>query len=237
MDISIRRVKKSLISELTPVAVVRTLLWMGGFRRSRNLRVATVAAALSILLQPVGAARADHGGIPFGSTACIDPAGKVPRNCVSVADSVAHYIYVSPLVTGDLRTALLNTMSQDYNPTDLTILTQTTINTHTDVEAYAADYNDNGVAGWVVCPLDAPQGINAKGDRWCKRQGLRFNLDPLFALYFSGIGSKNHITCHELGHTVGLQHWGGTTCMTVNTPDGAQNLHSTDIGHINAYYP
>ena len=53
------------------------------------------------------------------------------------------------------------------------------------------------------------------------------------------------MTCHELGHTLGLRHWGNppqtegpdvaATCMNANTPDGPTHLHQFDIDHINAY--
>ena len=198
-----------------------------------------------LLVQSAGPALANHTGHPFGSTEpCTDQNGgsPPPANCISVGNSFLHYVYVSPLVTGNLKQSLLDTIWEDYDVTDLTMATQTTIDSFTDVEAYAADYGDNGVAGWVVCPPAAPQGIGAGNYRWCKNQRLRFNLDAAYAAFFADDPSRDSIACHELGHTLGLNHWGSqpgfitATCMRPNLPDGPVNLHWKDVEHLDGYY-
>src|SRR5690606_31762240 len=56
--------------------------------------------------------------------------------------------------------------------------------------------------------------------------------------------SRDHVTCHEIGHSLGLHHWGnppqsdgpaGATCMNANTPNGPTTLHPIDVDHINDY--
>ena len=74
---------------------------------------------------------------------------------------------------------------------------------------------------------------------------MHFNVNARYSVFFADDASRDHITCHELGHTVGLRHWGnppqtsgpdvGATCMNANTPNGPTGLHQFDMDHINAY--
>ena len=75
-------------------------------------------------------------------------------------------------------------------------------------------------------------------------QEIHFNLNPRYAVFFEDDGSRDHVACHEFGHTIGLRHWGNppdsvgppaATCMNANTPNGPTELHQIDIDHINAY--
>jgi hypothetical protein len=75
---------------------------------------------------------------------------------------------------------------------------------------------------------------------------MYFNLNPRYSVFFDDDASRDHVTCHELGHTIGLRHWGNppetsddqaaATCMNSNTPNGPTTLHRFDVDHINAYY-
>ncbi|HEX5040515.1 MAG TPA: matrixin family metalloprotease [Candidatus Limnocylindria bacterium] len=101
----------------------------------------------------------------------------------------------------------------------------------------AADstYGFNGAAGWVDCPASAPQG-GANPDHWCQQQWMRFNLT--YTTYFDDTASRNSTACHELGHTLGLNHGPATTgsCMTANTPNGSTTIDAHDVAHINGYW-
>jgi len=207
--------------------------------RPLPLLVASIVLAGSL----AGPALADHGGRGIGSLLACDRPVEPPR-CTSVGDDFLHYVAFDTSLTDGLAESLRDTMAEDYAPTKLHMILQPEVTDATDVIAYSGDFGDNGAAGWVYCPPDAPQGINVRGDRWCRQQEMFFNLNPRYAIFFDDDASRDHVTCHELGHTLGLRHWGNppestgpaaATCLNSNTPNGPTTLHQIDVDHINAY--
>ena len=66
-----------------------------------------------------------------------------------------------------------------------------------------------------------------------------------YRAFFADRGSRAYMACHELGHTIGLRHWGNPpisdgparpTCMQPDVPNGPTDLHRWDIEDINMYY-
>lgn len=201
-----------------------------------------MAVALMVTQLPA-MAFAEHGGREVGSLLSCDRPVSPPR-CTSVGDDLRHHVAFDVSLTDDLASSLRGTMTEDYGSTRLTMIEDETITPWTDVIASSGDYGDNGAAAWVYCPPDAPQGINPSGDRWCRHQELFFNLNPRFSLFYDDAASRDHVACHELGHTLGLRHWGNPphsqgpaaeTCMNSNTPNGPTRLHRFDLDHLDAY--
>ena len=206
----------------------------------------SVLAVLALLATgPSEAAAHHHGNLGVGSFIDCDEFDNPPR-CTSVGNNSVHYVYIDPDAPRRIYWAVVRTMREDYDPTHLEMRVQSRITDRTDVIVKAADYGQNGAAGWVWCPPRAPQGTNRHGDRWCQRQRLYFNLNPRYAAFFTDRASRDYIACHELGHTVGLHHWGNPpitdgparpTCMQADVPNGPRNLHRWDKEDINMYYP
>ena len=206
---------------------------------------ASVLVALVVLAAGPSDVAADHRGNRGVRSLLPCDRPVTPPRCASVGNDIWHFVYVDASVPRGVASALRRTIREDYDPTYLRVRVQSQMTAATDVIVYAADHGENGAAGWVYCPPDAPQGMNANGDRWCQRQELHFNLNARYAAFFADRASRDYMACHELGHTLGLLHWGNpprsdgptaATCMSPDVPDGPSDLHQIDVEHISHYY-
>jgi hypothetical protein len=208
-----------------------------------GLTLAGVMLTLAAGALPVAGVSVERRGPEIESLLPCDRPVTPPR-CVSVGNDSTHFVYIDAAVPPALAAAVRRALA-DYDRTNLRMILQPAITPRTDVVVFAADHGANGAAGWVYCPASAPQGLSAAGDRWCQRQELHFNLNARYAGYFGDGASRRYMACHELGHTIGLRHWGNpprsdgpraATCMNPDTPDGPAALAPSDRTRINDYY-
>lgn len=165
----------------------------------------------------------------FGSV----PRGGTPLNAVSLADDRTHYVYddflYAPWIS-DFRWA------RDY------IYGATDPDTYAgswsvaDVKVWSGDYGMNNVFGWVDCNPYSATTYGWHPNMTCYGQDLYINLYSGYSYGFDSQSERIAQFCHELGHTVGLQHTTGyTTCMnTGNISTGYLSSH--DVSHLNANY-
>lgn len=123
------------------------------------------------------------------------------------------------------------TRSGDFDPTDLT--TGRVYYHYNSGLTYP--YVD--VSWWVTdlpSPLAGSAGCNKtlSGNR-CDHWHVQFDEEG------TSEAIRDHLVCHEVGHTVGLEHYnptgGYSSCMR-STTNMFTNLHSHDTSHINGYY-
>ena len=85
-------------------------------------------------------------------------------------------------------------------------------------------------------------GSESNHSRWCRPQVIRYNLNYKASKY-PGDTAQRDISCHELGHVLGLRHANSTTgdpnwassCMVLNSTTHTTTT-SHDRSHVNSYY-
>jgi len=163
-----------------------------------------------------------------------------------------------------ITTAVQQSLSGDYDPTDLVAYWTTTDN-YPDVWLWDWEYPNIASFGWPDCPA-SNTGIGYyhpewtppydEQSRWCRGQILRFNWAEvernaalgIIDLDGSGQGLplstfNAYIACHELGHTVGLAHNTYVSCMNYGysglpglSIGYKPDLATHDRNHINGQY-
>jgi hypothetical protein len=128
-------------------------------------------------------------------------------------------------------TGVTNALLNEYNPTDLTVYQYSTTSCTQETCAMDSDYGNNGVYGWNACYPGATSGSHP--NQTCSNDWVRFNT------YFTPPSpGHSYVSCHELGHAVGLRHSSeNASCLrTVLAGGNTAALTSHDRGHINSHY-
>ncbi|MEU7610205.1 hypothetical protein [Micromonospora sp. NPDC049204] len=170
--------------------------------------------------------------------------------CVSLANNSQHAIRFVNLTSSDTPTypndiprmqIAANHAIAQYNATDMVVYRDES-DPLPDVWVHDWNYGSVDFFGITYCTDENSGTGGSHPNRWCRGQQNRFNA----YWYWNASGvfdtdfQRRLLTCHELGHTVGLRHntVSSNSCIwwdpfVANT---GSILHAHDISHINARY-
>lgn len=148
------------------------------------------------------------------------------------ADDANHDYYRSSSLSAVQESGIGATMAMLDNTTDMYDTEQSILWAGTDVNFYAVTDSTGEEAGWYAW-TECTATVSAEV---CNSNDIVFNNHNPHSNYSS-------LACHEVGHSIGLQHQPGNnsaytstnrTCMRSN-PDHT-DYSVRDIAHINAQY-
>lgn len=196
----------------------------------------TVAFAASALAGNWGA-----GGWAGPSVQCDE--GTVESECTP--DDDFHRVYIDSDVHSSFESAFTASLAQDYDTnTGIVALIDTTLDEDTDVRIRDVDIDDDlDFIMYTTCAVGATHGGGTGYYEWCRRQLIRIDkTQPGFNSCVNSATCRNFYACHELGHTLGLQHPGTypnvngsrETCMDFDDDD-KPDVHDRD--HLADCFP
>lgn len=183
----------------------------GGRPRLAAIRALVLASILTLVVVSLAYAK-------FGSSYSHICDTTLYSECV--ANNAYHSVYVN--VAGSYATQV-RWSTQNYTSVAPPIVMSEVYPPALDkaVEVLLTNAGANGALAWTQCASGATYGgSDALHTRWCRPQRFYYNT-YYEAGYFPTDNAKRYIACHELGHTIGLQHPASgertVTCMTSAT--------------------
>lgn len=187
---------------------------------------------LSLLPLVVAVQAGEAHATNFGSTAC----GGTPRNCVNLLSSTAGSAPIGFYqVSNGFRDAVLNRASYSYPSlaTDVEFVNIGSATPSQGVLILEVTNPATTVVAWVDCYVGA-SGVDPY--RTCQVSALYVNDDNINTSTSGNVSYQRGVACHELGHTIGLRHASGDTCLY--HPASAMRLSTVqhDRDHSKAFY-
>ncbi|MFG1913464.1 matrixin family metalloprotease [Micromonospora sp. NPDC048898] len=203
-------------------------------RRTSVALVMLLATVGAMVVHPESAFANNFGSICDNATDCVSLANNSNHavRYVNLSDEAPHGI---PNMTVAADWAVTQ-----YNGTDLNVYRDQS-DPLPDLELHDYNYGPTGWVGIAKCPATNTGTGGSHPNRWCRGQQNIYNGNYYWYDYgyFDTDYQRRVVSCHEMGHSVGLRHNVLTTnsCMwTYVTEATGSVLSQHDKDHINARY-
>lgn len=193
-----------------------------------------VGSALMLAAAPVAADNWGANGYAEGFADPGEVACDVTPDSECIANDQYHYVYFFDVESNQYN-ATINRMANVYNPiTGLSVHEVSAPHSYTDVIVMDGYFGTSEYAGWTECSDVAAYGGSGRY-RWCQPQFIFYNLSRTG--YFSTGSRRRMIACHEMGHTIGLQHTtANASCMEVDANTSETIRQDHEVPHLENLY-
>ncbi len=198
-------------------------------RASRSgIQLALIAVLLLAAAMPVMA-------VNFGSN--VNHPCDTTVNSECVANNGIHTVYFGTSAVNVFDDGVRWSITNVYNPVR-DVSASVTTSTPADAQVYDYTYGLNNLYGWTFCASNATYG-GTDPDRWCRPQNVYLNTT--YAGTVNTTAERRYLGCHELGHTLGLQHQVNSTSSCsydngINKGIVPNAIDTHDTNNLNAQY-
>lgn len=212
-------------------------------RRSRScvLGLAVFLVAVVVASSPSIASGTNWGaGKSSQAVMCTDIGDPDFEFSECTTDNELWLVYILSQVPSGLRTALENSVDEDFDTISGITGVVTTLSSSADVWVFYLAMDPTLESAFGTCMLGSTLGlVNVRYHMWCKPQEIVYqNFAGKANDCWNNGPCRRHYACHELGHTFGLRHSSASTsCMSYANSPHPENLRAHDIDHVVHCYP